>query len=57
VLDLPRVVEAQPVGEDDLLESFVEEAVFVAFIPRLRELQFVANAESRDRSPSGCVGR
>ena len=46
VLDLPGVVVAQPVGQLDLVESVVEQAVLVVALPRLRQLQLVEHAES-----------
>ncbi len=38
VLDFPRVVETQAVGENDLVEGLLKESVLVAFVPRLRKL-------------------
>ncbi len=46
VLDLPRVVEAEPVGELDLLERLVEESMLVPGVPGLRQLELVENAKS-----------
>ena len=39
MLDLPGVVVAEPVGQDDLIERLLEEAMLVAGRPRLLELQ------------------
>src|ERR1700724_1026318 len=46
MLDLPRVVVAEPVGEHHLRERVLEQAVLVAFVPRLRQLQFREHAEA-----------
>jgi hypothetical protein len=46
MLYLPRIVEAQLIGEHDLLEGLLEESVFVALIPRLGQLQLVEDTES-----------
>jgi len=39
MLDLPGMVVAEPVGQDDLVERLLEEAMLVAGRPRLLELQ------------------
>jgi len=41
MLDLPRIVEAKAVGEDDLVERFVEQPLLVARLPRTRQLKLV----------------
>ena len=51
VLDLPRVVVAEPVGELDLVERLVEQLVLVVATPRLRELVLVEDPELHDRPP------
>ena len=50
VLDLPRVVEAEPVGQLDLVEGLVEEPVLVVLAPRLGELVLVEDPELHDPS-------
>ena len=45
VLDLPHGVEAEPVGELDLLERLVVAAVLAALVVRLRRLQLVEEVE------------
>ncbi len=45
VLDFPGVVDAEAIGELDLVESFVEEALFVAFAPGAWKLMLVEDAE------------
>ncbi len=45
VFDLPRVVEAEPVRELDLIERVAQQAELVVVAPRLRELVFVEDAE------------
>ena len=68
VLDLPGVVEAEPVRENHLVERLLEEAVLVALPPRLGQLQLVEDPEAHaDRpdcvvpspeiSPAFCCGR
>ena len=49
VLDLPRVVDAEPVGEFDLIERVLEQALLVAVVPRPRQLMFVEDAEFHGR--------
>ena len=52
VLDLPDVVEAQPVRELDLLESVVHEAVLGALVlPGSRILVLVEDSEAHELSP------
>jgi hypothetical protein len=46
VLDLPEVVDAEPVGEFDLLESVREQAVLIAGRARSRELMLIEDPES-----------
>ncbi len=50
VLDFPGVVDAELVGEFDLVERLLEQPVFVALVPRPRQLVLVENAEFHDRS-------
>src|SRR5262249_43268598 len=45
VLDFPGVVDAELVGELDLLEGFLQQAVFGTVVPRPRQLMLVENAE------------
>ena len=45
VLDLPHVVEAEGVGQRDLVEGVVEEAVLGVFVPRATDLVLVEDAE------------
>ena len=45
VLDLPGVVEAEPVGEHDLVQRVVEQRVLVALAPGLGQLQLVEDPE------------
>ena len=51
VLDLPDVVEAQPVGELDLVERVLEQLLLAPVVPRPRQLMLVENAEFHGRSP------
>jgi hypothetical protein len=46
VLDLPSIIESQPVGELDLVERLVEQPVLVSRFPRLRQLELVEDAKS-----------
>ena len=45
VLDLPRVVEAEPVGQLHLLERVAQELELVVLAPRLGKLVLVEDAE------------
>jgi hypothetical protein len=45
VFHLPRVVEAEPVGELDLIERVPRELVLVVVTPWLRKLVFIENSE------------
>ena len=45
MLDLPRMVVAQPVGQLDLVERILVEPVLVAGVPGAGQLQFVENTE------------
>ncbi|MGC2522987.1 MAG: hypothetical protein WA417_10185 [Stellaceae bacterium] len=45
VLDLPHIVDAEPVGELDLVERILIEAQLGSFVPRLRQLVLVKNPE------------
>jgi hypothetical protein len=49
VLDLPDRVEAGAVGDLDLLERVVQEAVLAVVAPRSRELVLVEDAEAHAR--------
>ena len=53
VFDSPRVVDADAVGEHDLLERIAEQPVFVPGSPRTRQLKFVEDTKSHvgDLSP------
>ncbi len=53
VLDAPRVVEAQSIGERDLLQRLVHHALLRPLVPRLRHLQLVKHPESH----AGVVAR
>jgi hypothetical protein len=46
VLDLPEVVDAEPVGELDLLQGVGEQSVLVVWRPRPRHLALVEDPES-----------
>src|SRR5262245_25802005 len=48
VLDLPRVVEAEPVGELHLRERVLEQPLLVPLAPRPRQLVLVEHAELHD---------
>src|SRR5574341_1059371 len=48
VLHLPEVVDPEPVGQLDLLQGVLEEAVLVAGRPRPRELVLVEDTEAHD---------
>ena len=45
VLDFPGVVDAEPVGEFDLVQRLLEQPVLVALVPWPRQLVLVENAE------------
>ena len=45
VLDLPHVVDAEPVGELDLVERVLEQSVLLAVVPGPRQLVLVEDAE------------
>ena len=45
VLDLPGEVDAEPVGELDLVESLLKESELVPVSPRARQLMLVEDAE------------
>ena len=57
VLDLPRVVEPEPVGEFHLIERVAQEFVLVVGSPGLRELMFVEDAELHPSSTAHQLGR
>ena len=50
VLDLPRVVVAEPVGELDLVEAVLEQLVLAVVGPRARELVLVEDPEPHGRA-------
>ena len=45
VLDLPDIVDAEPVGELDLVERILIEPQLGSFVPGLRQLVLVKNPE------------
>src|SRR5579875_3155645 len=45
MLDLPRVIEAEPIGELHLLERLLNQAKLAALVPRPRELMLVEDPE------------
>src|SRR4030095_4969914 len=51
VLDLPGVTEAEPVGQLDLGERVLEQALLVALAPRPRQLVLVEDAELHGLAP------
>jgi hypothetical protein len=63
VLDLPDVVDADPLGQLDLLESVLQELVIGTYTrPRTRVLVLVEDPEAHGRSltlsldSAGCAG-
>ncbi len=56
VLDLPRVVEPELVGELDLVERVLHELELGLLLPRSWELQLVEDAELQGDLPQVCVG-
>src|SRR3982074_277 len=50
VLDFPGVVDAELVGELDLIERLLKQPVLVTLVPRPRQLVLVENAEFHGRS-------
>ena len=50
VLDFPSVVDAELVGELDLIKRLPKQPVLVALVPRPRKLVLVENAEFPGRS-------
>jgi hypothetical protein len=50
VFDFPGVVDAELVGEFDLIERLLKQPVFVAFVPWPWKLVFVENTEFHGRS-------
>src|SRR6202011_587254 len=50
VLDFPGVVDAEFIGEFDLIERLLKQPVLVAVVPRPRKLMLVENAEFHGRS-------
>ena len=55
MLDLPRVVDPEPVGELDLLEGVVDQALLVVGLPGPRQLVLVEDAELHGRTVAGGV--
>jgi len=53
MFDAPRIVVAEPVGELDLVERFVNEAVLGACVPGFGELEFVEDTESHGDTSFG----
>ena len=53
MLDLPHVVETHAVCQLDLLESVLEQAMFVAFAPWAGDLVLVEQAELHGGEPMG----
>src|SRR4051794_4107649 len=51
VLDLPRVVVAELVGELDLAERILQQLVLALRAPRARQLMLVEDAEFHDLTP------
>src|SRR5262245_12532645 len=51
VLDGPRVVEAQPIGELDLPQRVLQDLVLALLAPRPGDLHFVEDSELHARSP------
>ena len=49
MLDLPEILDAQPVGQLGLLQGFAEDPLFRSLAPRFRSLQFVENPEFHTR--------
>nr|WP_257808802.1 hypothetical protein [Mesorhizobium sp. J428] len=45
MLDFPHVIEAEPVGEFDLVESVVEQLLLRTLHPGLRKLMFIEHSE------------
>jgi hypothetical protein len=56
VLDFPGVVDAEFIGEFDLIERLLKQPVLVAIVPRPRQLMLVENAEFHGRSGKFFVG-
>ena len=50
MLDFPGVVDAEPVGEFNLIERLLKQPVLIALVPRARQLVLVENAEFHGRS-------
>jgi hypothetical protein len=48
----PSVVDAEPVGQLDLIERVLRQLALVALDPRPRQLVFVENAELQGVPPS-----
>src|SRR5580700_11956420 len=53
VLDLPDVVDAEPVGELDLVERLLVEPQLRILGPRLRQLMLVEKSEFHRQAPAG----
>ena len=52
VLDLPGVIDPEPVGQFDLVQRLLEELLFASLDPRPRELVFVEDPELHEAFPS-----
>src|SRR5207245_780639 len=60
VLDLPREVVAQPIGELDLVERLLQQPILAALVPRPGELVLVEDPEphgAEANGPDAGVGR
>jgi hypothetical protein len=51
MLDFPHEVDAEPVGQLDLIERVAERALFGIRVPRARDLVLVEQPESQLESP------
>ncbi len=51
MLDLPRVIDADAIGELDLIERLLINLVLVAVVPGTRDLMLVEDAELHRRLP------
>src|SRR5260370_19507930 len=52
VLDFPSVIDAEFVGEFDLIERLLEQPALLALVPRPRQLMLVEKPEFHGRSPN-----
>ena len=53
VFDLPRVLDAEPIGELDLLECIVDQASIGVVLPRPPDLVLVEDAELHGQQYGG----